>query len=132
MAGYQTGRATLLRTNSQVWLFQQEQVAVGRASMAVQLERISRSSYPWGLSVQIYFTDASGKPADPGACEIDLQMSDIDQDTQYCTAAQFTGGAALNANYVGRAEFLSFYARFARAYVKTLTNSVYVSILATR
>jgi|SRR5215472_12290494 len=130
MAGYQTGRATLLRTNSQVWLFQQEQVAAGRASMAVQLERISRSSYPWGLSVQIYFTDVNGKPSDPGAFEVDVQSSDIDQDSMFCTISQINSG--LNASFAGRLELVSFWAKYIRVFVKTLTNAVYTSVMATR
>lgn len=130
MPGYQSARATLLRTNQQVWLFQQEQGAAGRASIAVQLERINRSSYPWGASFAIYFTDASGKPADPGSFEIDIQSSDIDTDAQFCTISTFSG--SLNANFAGRLELTSLYARYVRAVVKSLTNSVYTSVLVTR
>jgi len=43
------GRASLLRANSQQWLFQQQLIAAGTASIAVQLERIKMSYfYPLG------------------------------------------------------------------------------------
>jgi hypothetical protein len=132
MPGYQTGRATLLRTNRQAYLFQREPVAAGTASAAFQLERINRSAYPWGASFHLSFTDASGKPADPGVFEIDIQTSDIDQDAQYCTINSWPSSSSLNASFVGRMELPTFYAKYVRGFVKTLTNNVYVSLLATR
>jgi hypothetical protein len=46
MSGYGgTGQATLLRENAQKFLFQQETNVTGKASVAVQLERIARSAY---------------------------------------------------------------------------------------
>lgn len=125
-----TGQATLLRENQQIFLFQQQQVAVGAASMAVQLERVSRSYYPWGASFQVAFTDVNGNPANPGAFEIDIQTSDIDQDNQYCTIQALN--SSLSANFVTRLELPSFYAKYVRAVVKALANSVYVTVLATR
>ena len=131
MPGYGgQGRATLIRENQQVWLFQQEINVTGRASIAVQLERIPRASYPWGVSLQIYFTDANGNPADPGAFEVDVQTSDIDKDAQYVTEG--TGVSAVNANFVARVELTAFWAKYLRVYVKTLTNAVYTSVLVTR
>jgi hypothetical protein len=130
MSGYQPAKAALLRTNQQAYLFRQESGVTGRASAAVQLERVRGSYYQWGASFQIYFTDASGNPANPGAFEIDIQTSDIDSDLQYTTASAITSG--LNASYAARVEMASFYAKYVRGYLKTLTNSVYVSLLATR
>jgi hypothetical protein len=126
-----TGKAKLLRDNQQVALFQRETNVTGRASIAVQLERINRSHYPWGVSFQIAFTDVNGNPSDPGTFEVDIQTSDIDQDIQYCTINTFSG--IMNANFVGRVELTTLYAKFVRAFVKTLTNvAVYVTVLATR
>jgi hypothetical protein len=131
MAGYQgTGKAVLIRDNQQKYLFQQETGVTGRASIALQVERVNRSFYPWGVSFQIAFTNAAGAPADPGAFEIDIQTSDMDQDTQYCTLNAFSG--TLNASFVGRVELTTLYAKYIRAYVKTLTNAVYVTALVTR
>jgi hypothetical protein len=128
-----TGKATLLRDNKQIFLLQQQTVTAGTASMAVQLERVNRSFYPWGVSVQVYFTDANGHPADPGAYELDVQSSDIDADSQYCLEKSLTGTNA-NASFVERLEFPpnNFYAKYLRVLVKTLTNAVFVSVLVTR
>lgn len=131
MPGYAgPGQAKLLRDNQQIFLFQQETNVVGRASIAVQLERINRSFYPWGASAQIYFTDGSGNPSNPGSFELDIMTSDIDQDAMYCVENAYTG--TLNANFVGRVELTAFWAKYIRAYVKTLTNGVYTSVLLTR
>jgi hypothetical protein len=127
-----TGKASLLRDNQQKYLFQQETNVTGRASIALQLERINRSYYPWGVSFQVAFTNAAGAPADPGSFEIDIQTSDVDQDAQYCTINSWVNDASLNASFVGRIELPSFYAKFVRAFVKTLTNSVYITVLVTR
>jgi hypothetical protein len=134
MSGYGgTGKAKLLRDNQQVFLFQQQVVAAGTASIAVQLERVNRSFYPWGVSFQVYFTDANGNPSSPGTYEIDIQSSDIDADSQYCLEKSLIGTNA-NASFVERLEFPpnTFYAKYVRAVVKTLTNAVNVSVLVTR
>jgi hypothetical protein len=130
MPGYQNAQAVLLRQNQQRFLFQQEQVSAGRASTALQLERVNRSFYPWGVSFQVAFTDVNGNPANPGTFEVDIQTSDIDQDAQYCTLNSVTG--PLNAGYAARQELVNFWAKYVRAYVKTLTNAVYVTLLVTR
>ena len=66
MPGYAgTGQATFVRQNQQIALFQQETNLAGVASIAVQLER-NRDMPATGTSLQIYFTDASGKPVNPG------------------------------------------------------------------
>ncbi len=130
MPGYAgTGQATLIRDNQQKFLFQQETNVTGKASIALQLERVNRSFYPWGVSFQVAFTDVNGNPANPGAVEVDIQTSDIDQDTQYCTINSLTSG--LNANFVGRIELPSFYAKYIRAFIKVLTNNVFVTVQAT-
>lgn len=132
MPGYKgQGQATLIRDNQQVFLFQQELITPGIASIALQLERINRSYYPWGVSFQVSFTDVNGNPADPGVFEVDIQTSDLDQDTQYCVINEWVGDASLNANFVGRIELPSFYAKYIRALVKTLPNPVYTTLLAT-
>jgi hypothetical protein len=133
MSGYGgTGKATLLRDNQQMFLFQQDTVAAGMASRAVQLERINRSNYPWGVSFEIYFTDVNGNPASPGAFEVDIQTADIDQDSHYCTINALNAAGQLNASFVGRIELPNFWAKYVRAFVKTLTNAVSTSVMVTR
>jgi hypothetical protein len=135
-----SGQAVLLRANENQWLFQQQIVATNKsgvnganasASIAVLLERIKASNfYPFGASVQIYFTDVNQAAADPGAFEIDVQTSDIDVDAQYSNISALTGG--LNAAFSGRVELPTFWAKFLRVYAKTITNAVYLNVLVTR
>jgi hypothetical protein len=140
------GLAPLLRANERQWLLRQQLIAGGGsflsvvstradgsnpyASIAVQLERIKSAFYPFGASLQIFFTNSSGAAANPGAFEIDWQTSDIDLDTQYNTISSLTGG--LSASYSGRIELPTFWASYSRVYVATLTNPVYVNALLTR
>jgi hypothetical protein len=127
MSGYAgAGQAQLLRTNQQVFFFNSETVTAPTASIAVQLERISRSSYPFGASFQLKFS------GNPGTFEVDIQTSDTDLDADYCNINTWNSTASLNANYVGRIELPQFWAKFVRAYVKTLTNAVTVTVIATR
>lgn len=133
MPGYGgTGQATLLRENKQVYLFQRESGVGGKASVAFQLERIPRTFYPWGASFQLAFTDVNGNPADPGAFEVDIQTSDIDEDSQYCVINSWVNDTSLNTSFVGRIELPNFYAKYVRAFVASLTNAVYVTLLVTR
>jgi hypothetical protein len=122
--------ATLLRENQQAYMFQQQLIAAGASSIAFQLNRTRGAAYPFGCSFQIWFTNSSGAAANPGAFEIDVQDSDLDVDAQYCVLSSLTGG--LNASFVGRIELPTFWGKFVRVNVKTLTNAVYTSVLVTR
>jgi hypothetical protein len=125
MPGYAgTAQATLIRDNQQKYLFNKETVAVGTASIACQIERVNRSFYPWGISLEIFFS------GNPGAFEVDLQDADIDQDSHYVTVDAITVG--LNASYVTRIELPSFYAKYVRVKLVSLTNAVTTSVLLTR
>jgi hypothetical protein len=129
MPGYAgSGQATLLFQNQQVALLQQATGIVGRPSIAVQLER-NRSLAPTGVSLQVYFTDANGHPASPGAFEIDVQTSDLDEDIQYVTAEAFTG--PLNAGFAGNVDLSGFYARYVRVFVRTLASAVFTNVYIT-
>jgi hypothetical protein len=124
------GKASLLRANAQQYLFQQQLVTSGQASIAVQLERIkSAGFYPFGVSMQIWFTDASGNAANPGTFEVDLQRSDVDADAQYSVSV---GVTALNTSFSTFIELPWLWAKFVRAYAKTVTNAVYLNVLVTR
>jgi hypothetical protein len=131
-----SGQASLLKANGQQWLFQQQLIVAGQSSIAVQLERIKMPYfYPFAASLQVFFTNAAGAPASPGAFELDWQDSDLDADIQYVTMASYTlvGTASLNASFVGRIEATQIWTKFMRVNLKTMPNSgVYTSALVTR
>lgn len=116
--------AKLILENRQVFLFQNETVAAGTSSIAYQLRRERGSSYPWGISLELAFG------GDPGVFEVDIQTADTDKDSNFVTINTITAG--LNASFVGRLELPSFWAKYARANVVTLTNAVTVTVLLTR
>ncbi len=125
------GQASLLRANSQQWLFQKQLVTSGQASIALQLERIKMSYYyPFACSFQIFFTDVNGAPANPGAIDIEVQTSDIDADAQFVNESGLTGG--LNASFVGRVQLTLSWMKFVRVLATTVTNAVYLNVLVTR
>ena len=118
------GSAKLLNTNSQTFLWNAERVPTSTASLAVQLERQKSAFYPNGVSIEIAFS------GNPGAFEVDIQTSDTDQDANYVTVNAVT--ANLNASNVARVERPDIYAKFIRAYLKTLTNNVNITVQVTR
>lgn len=123
-----SGLAGLLRANEQQYLFQQQRIAAGQASIAVQLERINRIYYPFAASIQIWFTDVNQAAADPGAFEVDAQLSD--NDVQY---SDYTGLTAVNAtSRAGIIQLTLIWAKFLRVNVKTLTNAVFTNVLVSR
>jgi hypothetical protein len=117
-------QAQLLYENRQAFLFQNETVAAGTASIAYQLRRERGAFYPWGISLELSFS------GDPGTFEVDIQTADVDTDSHFVTINTITGG--LNTSYVGRLELPSFWAKYVRAQVVALTNTVAVTILLTR
>jgi hypothetical protein len=118
----------LLRETRQLLLFQRETNLAGAASIAFQQER-TRNTPPCGASFQVYFTDVDGKPADPGAFEIVIQDSDIDQNSQYCNVASWTG--PVNADFVGRIELSIILGNYVRAFVVSLANPAYLTMQVT-
>jgi len=124
-----TSKATLLRDNQQVFLWQQDEtVTAGGAnavslSLAFQLERINRSFYPWGMSFEAWFSGA------PGVFEIDIMGANLDIDTHYVQIGTIT---AVNSSNVGRFDMPSnTWPKYVAAYLKTLTNAVHVTLQAT-
>ena len=120
MSGYAgNGRAQLLRNNQQGFLFQNENATAGEISLAFQLERINRSSYPWGVGFDVQFSGA------PGAFEIDIVGAQDDVGNpnpgQYVTLGTIT---AVNSSNCGRWDMPSnMWPKFVAAILKTLTNS---------
>ena len=99
-------------------------MAAGTASIAYQLRRERGAFYPWGMSLELSFS------ANPGTFEIDIETADTDDNAHYVTINTLTGG--LNTFYVGRLELPSFWAKYVRAQVVSITNTVAVTILLTR
>lgn len=119
------GKAPLLHENNQAWLFQNEAVTAGQASIAYQLERARGVAYPFGASFEISFS------ADPGAFEVDIQTSDSDAATgKYFSVVQTTG--PLNASFVTRIEMPLFWARYVRVILVSITNAVNLTVELTR
>lgn len=124
MPGYAgAGRAALLRVNQHRFLLNNELIAAGRASHAVQLERIPRASYPFAASFQISFS------ATPGVFEIDIQVADTDSDGSYVTVAMIS---SVNTGLTARYDMTNLWPKFVRVFVNTLTNSVNTTALVTR
>lgn len=131
------GQAALLRANQQQYLFQQQlltaaQISAGGASVAVQLERINRITYPFACSVQVWFTNASGVGVTPGAFDVEAQTSDVDVDSQFSDTSGLTGG--LNASFSGRIELVTNWMKFLRVRVPTFANAstVFLNALVSR
>ncbi len=125
------GLATLLDNNRQVYLWDNDTVpvnTVGSLSVAYQLRRIDNAFYPWGLSFECWFSAA------PGAFEIDIMGAN--NDVGYPTPGNYVqigSITAVNANNVGRWDMASYiWPRYIAAYLKTLTNSVLVTLQATK
>ena len=120
------GQANLLRNNTQGILWSNETVTAPQASVAFILERINRSYYPWGVSFELWFS------GDPGNFEVDVETADEDIDSHYCKINSWVNDTSLNSNYVGRIELVSFWARFVRLKLVSITNSVTISAVVTK
>lgn len=117
------GLAALLRTNQQAFLFNNETIPAGTSSIAVQLERIPRASYPFACSLQLKFS------ANPGAFEVDVQISDTGADADFVTVAQIQ---AVSATFVARYDITNLWPKFVRGHITTLGNAVNTTLLVTR
>jgi hypothetical protein len=93
-------------------------------SLAFQLERVNRSFYPWGLSVEASF------PSDPGAFEIDIYGANADKSANFVQIGSIT---TVNATFVGRWDMpANTWIKYVAAYVKTLTNAIAVTVQVTK
>lgn len=118
-----TAKAQLLHINQQAILLQRTRITAGQASIAVQLERVKSSFYPWGGAAQVEFSGA------PGTFEIDIEASEDDREVSYVSIVTIV---AVNSNNVGRCAFGYTWPKFVRAKVVTLTNDVQTTLLVTR
>ncbi len=118
--------ANILANNRQVYLWDDESVPAGATygslSWAFQLERHNRSFYPWGFSVEVWFSGA------PGTFEIDIMGANNDLMENYVQIGSIT---AVNSSNVGRWDMASYiWPKYVAAYMKTLTNAVNVTLQA--
>ena len=123
--------ATLLRNNQQAYLWNNESVpasgAQGSLSVAFQLERINRSSYPWGAAFEVIFS------ANPGVFEIDIVGCNNDNQQNYTFLGNITAATSYFAgSYVGRWDMPSnIWVKYVAGYMKTLTNAVNTTLQVT-
>jgi hypothetical protein len=116
--------ATLLRNNQQAYFWNNETVSVGTLSVAFELERINRSFYPWGVSIEAIFSGA------PGAFEIDLYGANNDKLTNYNFIGNIT---VVNAYNVGRYDMASnVWPKYVAGYLKSLANAVNLTLQVTK
>lgn len=119
-----SNQAALIYENSQQFLWNQEVVAAGTLSIGWELYRVSRSYYPWGLSVEVSFASA------PGAFEVDIMAANSDQKGSYIKVGSIT---AVNASNVGRFDMPSnIWPKYVAALVLTLGNAVAITAQVTR
>jgi hypothetical protein len=119
-------QATLLRDNQQKYFWNAETVATGTLSVAFELARVSRSHYPWGLSVEAIFA------APPGAFEIDIMGSNNDNYPNYVQLGNITSVLSLTG-LVGRWDMpTNMWPKYIACYLKTLTVASLVTVQVTR
>jgi hypothetical protein len=123
MPAYVDAKNLLLNANQQIAVWEGETIAANDKSYAVLLERQKAAHYPWGAAIQIAFT------TDPSTFDIEIQGSETNKDDSYVKLASIT---AVNAAFVGRYDMLTFYPKFIRLFVKTLTSTRVVTAIITR
>lgn len=117
-------KSTLLRENQQYYLWQAETVPAGTLSIAIELARVPRSYYPWGLSFEVVFS------AVPGSFEIDIMGANNDLAANYISLGSIS---TVNANNVGRWDMgVNLWPKYVAAFMKTLTNTVSTTLQVTR
>jgi hypothetical protein len=114
--------ATLLRDNTQKFFWNNETVVTGTLSVAYELERVNRSSYPWGYAVEVQFSGA------PGTFELDIMEAETDNIGNYVKVGSIV---AVNAFNVGRFETTSLFPKYVAAYLLTLAGAVNVTAKVT-
>jgi hypothetical protein len=116
-------KAALIRNNTQVFFWNAETVAAGTLSIAFELERVNRSFYPWGYSVEVQFSGA------PGAFEVDIMEADTDIAGYFVKVGSIV---AVSATNVARFETTSLYPKYVAVLMVSLTNAVNTTVKLTR
>jgi hypothetical protein len=121
-----------LLNNRQVFLWDNESIPAsaspGSLSRAFELQRVNQSFYPWGLSFEAWFS------GDPGAFEIDIMGANNDNAENYVELGTIAAtNHATSGAYVGRWDMPSnMWPKFIAAYMKTLPNTVNVTLQVTK
>lgn len=124
MPAWAAGGSLILNANTQrqVWIAT-DNLAANSASQAVLLERQKAAFYPWGFAVQIAFTTA------PGSIDIEIQGSETDDDASYVKLVSIT---TVNSSNVGRADVLTYFPKYVRLFVRTMTGTKNALAIITR
>lgn len=118
------GQAKLLRNNSQAFFWNNEVIGVGGLSQAFLLERINRSDYTWGLSVEAWFAGA------PGTFSLYIMGANNDNPNNYVELGTIT---TVNSANVGRWDMPSnLWPKYVAGYVSALANAVAVTMQVTK
>lgn len=133
MPGYSgNGQAQTIGPDRQVFLWDNDTVTAGQTtgsmSLAYGIGPLDNAFYPWGLSLEAWFSGA------PGAFEIDILGANVDigypNPGHYVQIGTIT---SVNSSNVGRFDMPSnTWPRFVCAYLKTLTNAVQVTLQLTK
>lgn len=103
-------------------VFSAEQPVIPQASDRVHLALGPWENYPPSVSIEGFFSGA------PGAFEIDIQDADTDADAFYQTVPSAGVISAVSTNNTFRAELVPIKGKFVRAYLKTRTNGVNLTL----
>jgi hypothetical protein len=122
-----SGKAHILSSNNQAFLFNGENIITGQQSIAFQLERTRGGSYPWGAAFQVKFS------GDPGTFEIDILGSETDEVNSYIKLATTAQITAVNASRYGRYDMPNtLYPKYVAALMQNLSNAVSTILVVTR
>ena len=116
------GKAQLIHANSEVYLFKNENIAAGTASLAFLLDRITRDSF--GFAVEIHFA------SDPGAFQFDVEGAEEDNDAYYMTIGSPI--TLVNAGFAARFSGVQVFPKFVRGKVTLLSASTNLTAVLSR
>ncbi len=124
MPAYVASSATFLQMNGQYSVWNAESIAANSASAAVLLERRkSSNNYPvWGFAIQVTSADSLG------TFDIEVQGAETDVAASYVKLVSIT---ATNTSNVGRADVMTYYPKYVRLFVRTLTGNHTVTAIIT-
>jgi len=106
---------------AQVWNAEQPAPGSGGASASQRVALGEKEGGPGGFSVTGFFSGA------PGVFEIDVQVSDVDVDTQYQTCASGNITAVDATNNTFHFDGANVLATFVRLLLRSRTNAVNVT-----
>lgn len=106
---------------AQVWNAEQPAPGSGGAAASQRVALGVKEGGPGGLSVTGFFSAA------PGAFEIDVQVSDVDADSQYQTAANGNITTVDATNQTFHFDGATVLATFVRLLMRSRTNGVNVT-----